>query len=41
MVTMVKILVAIIKVMISLGKFGFLDDTLAKLEEYLSQNSED
>lgn len=39
MVTIVKILVAIIKVLISLGKFGALDGTLEKLEEYLAQNS--
>lgn len=32
MVTIIKLLVAIIKVMISLGKFGVLDEALSYLE---------
>lgn len=35
MVTIIKIIVAIIKVLISLGKFGFLDEVLSKLEELI------
>ena len=37
MVTIIKILVKIIKVMIAVGKFGFLDDILASLEEKASE----
>ena len=39
MVTFIKLLVAIIKVMISLFKFGFLDEPLSKLEGYLDENA--
>ena len=39
MVALIKMLVAIIKVLISLGKFGFLDEPLSKLEDYVSKNS--
>lgn len=39
MVTLVKMLVAIIKILISLFKFGFLDEPLSKLEGYLDTNA--
>ncbi len=39
MVTLVKILVAIIKILISVGKFGGLNDSLSRLENYISENS--
>ena len=37
MVTIIKLLVAIIKIMISLGKFGFLDEVLSKLQDMLPE----
>lgn len=37
MVTIIKLLVAIIKIMISLGKFGFLDEVLSKLQGMLPE----
>lgn len=35
MVLIIKILVKIIKIMITLGKFGFLDEVLSKLEDMI------
>lgn len=37
MVTIIKLLVAIIKIMISLGKFGLLDEVLSKLQDMLPE----
>lgn len=37
MVTLIKLLVAIIKIMISLDKFGLLDEVLSKLQDMLPQ----
>lgn len=37
MVTLIKLLVAIIKIMISLDKFGLLDEVLSKLQDILPQ----
>lgn len=37
MVTIIKLLVAIIKIMISLGKFGFLDEVLSKLQDMIPE----
>ncbi len=39
MVGFIKLLVAIIKILISLFKFGFLDEPLSKLEGYLDANA--
>ena len=39
MVTLVKILVAFIKIMIAIGKFGGLNEPLSKLESYIEQHS--
>lgn len=37
MVPIIKLLVAIIKIMISLGKFGFLDEVLSKLQDMIPE----
>lgn len=39
MVTLVKLLVAIIKILIAVGKFGGLNEPLSKLESYIEANS--
>lgn len=39
MVALVKLIVKILKLIISLGKFGFLDDTISKLDAYIDKNS--
>ena len=39
MVLFVTLLVKLIKVLIMLGKFGFLDEPLSKLEGYLAENA--